>query len=53
MPYKVDDFDCVSNKAKEEYSEVNISNKIFKVIFPNKISLFTDADNDEKVSKKQ
>ena len=51
MPYKVDDFDCVSNKVKEDNSEINISNKIFKVIFPNKISLFTDADNDENDSR--
>ncbi len=51
MPYKVDYFDCISNKAKEEYSEVNISNKIFKVIYPDKIPLFTDVDNDENDSR--
>lgn len=44
MPYKV-------NKTKEENIEINISDKIFKVIYPDKISLFTDADSDEKASE--
>ena len=50
-PFKVEVFDNNSNKSKEENEDINNSKRIFKVIYPKKISLFTDVDIEEKNSK--
>ena len=48
-PFKVEELDISNKKSKEENNYFTNKKRIFKVIYPDKISLFTDLNDRETI----